>query len=124
MLKNNIKKLRKQLGLNQTEFGKKIGKSLRAIQEWESGRREPSKLTVELISSVFGIDEGWTYGETALLPKENSSDIDPEREIDVAQKREVKEISSLLSDYGSPVLIRKIKTHLKQIKEIEDKLEL
>ncbi len=38
----DIKSLRRRLGLNQTEFGKAIGVSMRAIQTYESGQSTPS----------------------------------------------------------------------------------
>lgn len=36
-----IKQLRHRLGLTQTEFGARVGRSLRAVQSWEAGVRFP-----------------------------------------------------------------------------------
>lgn len=38
----NVKEIRKKLILTQTEFAKKLGMSLSAVQAWESGSRNPS----------------------------------------------------------------------------------
>jgi len=38
----NIKALRKKLKLNQTDFGIKVGASLRSVQMWEKGKAQPS----------------------------------------------------------------------------------
>ncbi len=38
-----IKKIRKKLGLNQTEFGKMLGVGIRSVQNWEKGSRNMSE---------------------------------------------------------------------------------
>ena len=38
----NVKKIRERLGLSQHRFSMMFGFSMRTIQEWEQGRREPS----------------------------------------------------------------------------------
>ncbi len=38
-----IKKIRKDLGLNQTEFGEMLGVGLRSVQNWENGSRNMSE---------------------------------------------------------------------------------
>lgn len=40
---------RKKSGLSQTEFAKLLGVSVRTLQEWEQGRREPSGAAKTLI---------------------------------------------------------------------------
>ncbi|WP_457641860.1 helix-turn-helix domain-containing protein [Persephonella sp.] len=54
-----IKELRKMLGLSQREFAERIGKSLNAIQKWESGDRIPSEPALKLIAKEFGVSEEW-----------------------------------------------------------------
>lgn len=39
--KTNVKELREKTGLTQAEFSKMIGVSIRTLQNWEQGRREP-----------------------------------------------------------------------------------
>lgn len=36
-----VKKLRERTGLTQSEFARMIGVSVRTLQNWEQGRREP-----------------------------------------------------------------------------------
>ena len=57
MDKNEIKKIRSKSGLNTTDFGKRIGKSGRTVENWEQGLRVPKPATVDLIKSVFGGDK-------------------------------------------------------------------
>lgn len=40
---------RKKSGLSQTEFAKLLGVSVRTLQEWEQGRRQPSGAAKTLI---------------------------------------------------------------------------
>ena len=54
-----IKELRKMLGLSQKEFAEKIGKSLRAVQNWEYGQRTPDESTLKLIAREFNVNEEW-----------------------------------------------------------------
>jgi len=37
----NVKELRERLGLTQNEFSGMIGVSIKTLQNWEQGRREP-----------------------------------------------------------------------------------
>ena len=41
---------RKKSGLSQTEFAKLLGVSVRTLQEWEQGRRQPSGAAKTLIA--------------------------------------------------------------------------
>lgn len=41
---------RLRIGLSQSEFAKLLGVSLRTLQEWEQGRREPSGAAKSLIT--------------------------------------------------------------------------
>ena len=45
-----IAEARHRIGLSQTEFAKLLGVSLRTLQEWEQGRREPSGAAKSLIA--------------------------------------------------------------------------
>jgi putative transcriptional regulator len=37
----DIKQIREELGLSQSEFARRYGLNLRSLQEWEQGRRQP-----------------------------------------------------------------------------------
>lgn len=69
-IREKIKYLRKKLGLSQKEFGEKIGRSFRAIQEYEAGRRTPDEATLKLIAKTFGVSEEWLKtGEGEIFVK-------------------------------------------------------
>ncbi len=50
-----IKFIREWTGLTQKEFGEKIGKSLRTIQDYKAGRINYSIKTLEDISKKFDV---------------------------------------------------------------------
>ena len=59
MVGEQIRDLRKFLGLNQTDFGAKIGLTFGAISGYESGRRECPDTVILSICREYGCDETW-----------------------------------------------------------------
>ena len=58
-MKDRIKKLRKALGLNQTQFGERIGVKQNTVAVYELGRAIPSESVITLIQREFGVSEAW-----------------------------------------------------------------
>lgn len=56
---NNIKTLRKHLGLKQTEFAKKLNMTSRGIQKWESAKVEIKESSLMLIQQVYNVSPSW-----------------------------------------------------------------
>ncbi|MFZ8863683.1 MAG: XRE family transcriptional regulator [Thermocrinis sp.] len=54
-----IRELRETLGLTQKQFGEKIGKSWRTVQDWEAGKSSIPDHTLRFISSTFGVSYEW-----------------------------------------------------------------
>lgn len=54
-----IKKLRKNLNLNQTEFGKRIGAKQTTIAGYENEIRTPSDVIIKSICREFNVREEW-----------------------------------------------------------------
>lgn len=54
-----LKELRRCLGLNQTEFAKRLGLTQTAYSMIESGARPLSQKHIKVICSEFGISENW-----------------------------------------------------------------
>lgn len=59
VLRERIHALRKELHLTQKEFGAAIGISDAAVAHLESGKNNPSKQTLELICTKFGVNPAW-----------------------------------------------------------------
>lgn len=58
-MNERIKELRKKLGLNQTEFGKRIGLSQNSISYMEKTPGDSSEQTIKMICHEFGVSEQW-----------------------------------------------------------------
>ena len=75
-LSERIKAVRKAAGLNQKDFGTKIGIGMSAVSLLESGTNNPSDQTLRLICSEFGISRLWLEtGEGEMIDPQVSSDI-------------------------------------------------
>lgn len=58
-MKDRIKRIRKDLNMNQTEFGEAIGVTLAAYSKYETGKVVPDKSIRLLICSKFNVSETW-----------------------------------------------------------------
>lgn len=58
-MQERIRALRKQLGLNQTEFGARIGVKQTTIAGYERGSSTPLDAVVSAICREFGVSESW-----------------------------------------------------------------
>ena len=69
MVGEQIKDLRKFLGLNQTDFGAKIGLTFGAISGYEIGRRECPDAVILSICREYRCSESWLRtGEGEMFP--------------------------------------------------------
>ena len=59
IMNERIKQLRKALGLNQTEFGNRIGVKQSTITGYETGSREPLETVLNSICREFNVNESW-----------------------------------------------------------------
>lgn len=58
-MNERIRLLRKELGLNQSDFGNKIGVKQGTVAGYESGARTPLDAVVSSICREFDVNEGW-----------------------------------------------------------------
>lgn len=58
-MKDRIRRVRKDLNMNQTEFGQELGCTQAAITSYETGRVVPDKSTRLLLCSKFNVNESW-----------------------------------------------------------------
>ena len=66
-MNERIKQLRKYRGLNQTDFGSRIGIKQTSIANYESGTRVPLDTVVASICREFGVSEQWLRTGTGEL---------------------------------------------------------
>ncbi len=73
-----IKMLRETLGLTQKEFAAKLGRTIRAVQRYESGQRSPDETTLRLIEQTFNVNPEWLRhgkGEMFSQKEEKQEDV-------------------------------------------------
>ena len=58
-MKERIKAIRKRSGLNQTEFGSRIGATQAMLTSYETGRVIPPEPTLKLICKEFNVSYIW-----------------------------------------------------------------
>lgn len=58
-MKNRLKELRKELGLTQIEFGKRVHISGVSVSTAESGKTKPDSQTIELICREYNVNREW-----------------------------------------------------------------
>lgn len=62
MFGQRIKELRKSLGLNQIEFGNRLGVTKQSVCNWENGNIQPSIDMLTRISKLYSISTDYLLG--------------------------------------------------------------
>jgi len=75
---SNLKKLRKQFGLNQTQIAKKIGVSQNSYSRYELGNAEPSYDCLVSLSKIFNVSIDYLFQFTNIKNYDNSNSINLE----------------------------------------------
>lgn len=66
---DKIKFLRKAMGLNQTELGKRLGVKTNAVSKWECGRVEDIPMSkVKAMAVLFGVPVSYLVDENLQQP--------------------------------------------------------
>lgn len=63
MLHKNLKSLREQKGITQTELGAVANASIKTVQNWESGKTEPKVSELILMAKKLGVSIAELVGE-------------------------------------------------------------
>ena len=64
--KDRLVSLRKENGLTQEEFAKKIGYTRTAVSAWEIGRNEPSNADTIKIANFFNVSTDYLLGKSDI----------------------------------------------------------
>lgn len=107
----DIKKIRKELGLSQEDFAKKLGVTTRTIQNWESGGKIPNSKheiihdlqihKIELYGDQTNINgNNYTSNAETLLEKA-LEEITEQRKIIAKSQEQIDILLSLLADKES-----------------------
>ena len=69
-MQSKLKQIRKAVGLNQTEFGEKIGVKQATVAAYECGARNPLDTVIKSICREFDVNENWLRtGEGEMFRK-------------------------------------------------------
>ena len=68
MLGQRIRELRKLLGLNQLEFGSRLGVTKQSVCNWENGNIQPSIDMLLRIAEVYSVSTDYMLGITQDCP--------------------------------------------------------
>lgn len=76
-MKDRIRLLRKELKLNQTDFGERIGVKQASVAGYEAGIRTPLDAVITSICREFNVNEDWlrTGNGEMFLPMTRSDEI-------------------------------------------------
>ncbi|OKZ46528.1 MAG: transcriptional regulator [Blautia sp. CAG:37_48_57] len=76
-MKDRIKLLRKELKLNQTDFGERIGVKQASVAGYEAGIRTPLDAVITSICREFNVNEDWlrTGNGEMFLPMTRSDEL-------------------------------------------------
>lgn len=107
-MKERIRTLRKELGLNQSDFGNKIGVKQGTVAGYESGARTPLDTVIASICREFNVNENWLRtGEGEMFEQMTE------------QQKILKYTALLLSDKDS-VVANAIQTLIVTYEQLDD----
>lgn len=73
-MKDRIKKIRKESGLTQVDFGERIGVKGNTITNYENGLRTPTDAVILSICREFDVNEEWLRNGTGEMLVQKSKD--------------------------------------------------
>ncbi|MDQ8769991.1 helix-turn-helix domain-containing protein, partial [Streptococcus ruminantium] len=72
MFPERLKQLRKEAGYtNQTQIAELLKTSQQSYSQWESGKRKPSKTTLEKLSNFFNVSVDYLLGNSDIRNQES-----------------------------------------------------
>ncbi|BAK27040.1 helix-turn-helix domain-containing protein [Streptococcus gallolyticus] len=77
MFPERLKALRKEAGYpNQTSIAKELHISQQTYSQWESGKRNPSKSTLETLADFFNVSTDYLLGKTDIKERNENNSIE------------------------------------------------
>ena len=73
---NNVRELRKKMGIQQKELALEVGVSNATVSDWEHGRKNPSGERLTRLAEFFGVDKQTVLGQGETVQLNTSSAVD------------------------------------------------
>lgn len=99
-----IKELRKKLGLNQTEFGAKIGLKQGTIAGYENCVRTPLEAVINSICREFNVNETWLRTGEGDMFNEDDTGVDLVTRAMMGQSENKKRLLRIIADMPDELL--------------------
>lgn len=77
LLRDRVKLVRRNMGLTQAKMAEKLGVSVIAVQNWENGRRAPTRKNIVALADASGVEVDWLSGEELSLGRRRQDDSPP-----------------------------------------------
>ena len=71
MLNENIRTLRKRMGLTQVELAERLNVSQSTITSWENGTRRPDLDLLPVLAKIFGVSVDVLIGNESVVSQED-----------------------------------------------------
>lgn len=98
-MNERIRQIRKECGLTQVEFGKKIGVKGNTVTGYETGLRNPTDAVIHSICREFSINEEWLrYGTGEMYKLKDNSFTELLSRLDDSDDDFIKDIISVYMD--------------------------
>ncbi|MFW7187304.1 helix-turn-helix domain-containing protein [Lysinibacillus sp. BNK-21] len=108
MIGERIQEIRKENGLSQEEFGKRLAVSRNVVAKYENGLVEPPELFINHLCIKFGVSENWLKtGEGEVYSAINEEDLFSEKlgKILASENDMIKDIISKASELDDDYLL-------------------
>lgn len=99
-----IRELRKALGMNQTEFGSRIGLKQTSIAGYESGARTPLDAVITSICREFNVNETWLRTGEGDMFNEDDAGVDLVTRAMMGQSENKKRLLRIIADMPDELL--------------------
>lgn len=107
-MKERIRTLRKELGLNQSDFGNKIGVKQGTVAGYESGARTPLDTVIASICREFNVNENWLRtGEGEMFEQ-------------MTEQQKILKYTALLLNDKDSVVVNAIQTLIVTYEQLDD----
>ena len=99
-----IKELRKALGLNQTDFGNRIGLKQGSVAGYENGARTPLDAVITSICREFNVNEVWLRTGEGDMFNEDDAGVDLVTRAMMGQSENKKRLLRIIADMPDELL--------------------
>lgn len=103
-MNERLKELRERLGLNQVEFGTRIGVQRSTVSNYEQGLRVPIDAVITLICREFNVNETWLRTGEGDMFNEDDAGVELVTRAMLGQSENKKQLLRIIADMPDDLL--------------------